>query len=269
MGGGAGRPGPPHLDRRPDGQRPAVPPLGGAAGHRARGPADRADHGDGRGDRPRGGPERLGRDGAAPRAGAVLLPDGRADERGRRRPGRGGRVAREPMGLAGDCAEAEACRGAWPDGGPGLGTAAAIGLAAITPFDIRPDERSVKEAIKRARLVPFGPAVRGPAPPGDAWSWTAEALAWSLAGGVAALALRESGRGAGRSVAGGAALVAALAAACEMAQVFVASRRVDATSVVLAAAGGFAGAAAAVLGRRRSRPPGPARPWSPGRSSWP
>ena len=30
-----------------------------------------------------------------------------------------------------------------------VGTAAAIGLAAITPFDIRPDERSVKEAIKR------------------------------------------------------------------------------------------------------------------------
>jgi VanZ family protein len=135
-----------------------------------------------------------------------------------------------------------------------VGTAAAIGLAAITPFDIRPDERSVKEAIKRARLVPFGPAIRGPAPPGDVWSWTAEALAWSLAGGVSALALRESGLGEGRSIAGGAALIAALAAACEMAQVFVGSRLVDATSVVLAAAGGAAGAAVAVLGRRR--PPG-------------
>ena len=48
------------------------------------------------------------------------------------------------------------------------------------------------------------------------------------------------------------ALVAALASACEMAQVFVASRRVDATSVVLAAAGGVAGAAYTVLGRRRA-----------------
>ena len=93
--------------------------------------------------------------------------------------------------------------------------------------------------------------------------------AWSLAGGVAALALRESGRGAGRSVAGGAALVAALAAACEMAQVLVASRRVDATSVVLAAGGGIAGAAYATRVATGPRPPGPPRPWSSGRPSWP
>ena len=98
--------------------------------------------------------------------------------------------------AAGAAAGWFAARIAWPSLAPRLrravasgpmaalaaGLTAAVVVAALSPFDLRLDERSVKAAVKRARVVPFGPAIRAPAPPGDPWSWAAEGLAWSLPG---------------------------------------------------------------------------------------
>ncbi len=47
---------------------------------------------------------------------------------------------------------------------------------------------------KTARLIPFGPSTGGPTPAAKACLWVAELLAWTLAGGVFALAARESRR---------------------------------------------------------------------------
>jgi len=132
-----------------------------------------------------------------------------------------------------------------------VGMTVAILVAAVSPFDLCLGQRPIKEAIKQARIIPFGPAIRASRPPDDPWSWAREALAWSLAGGIFTLALRESGRDVGQSIFGGMAIGVTLAGTCEMAQVFISSRRTDATSILFAAIGCAVGATCAALGRRR------------------
>ena len=74
-----------------------------------------------------------------------------------------------------------------------LATAAGLVFAGLAPFDVSLDVGDLKAAIARARPIPFGPPLRGPARPAEPWSWAGELLTWTLVGGLNLLAARESG----------------------------------------------------------------------------
>ena len=97
-------------------------------------------------------------------------------------------------------------------------------------------------ALKMARLIPFGPSAGGPTRAAKACLWFAELLAWTLAGGVFALAARESNRDGARAVGLVVALAACLSLAVEVMQIVIPGRDVDLTSVVLATFGSALGA---------------------------
>jgi len=152
-------------------------------------------------------------------------------------------------------------RRVWPAGLPKLtrfvaarpmatcALAAAIGLvfAGLSPFDVSIDLGELKAALKQARVIPFGPS---PAP--DPWAWVQEWLTWVLMGGLAVIALRETGRGGLRGFARAVVLCGGLAAFIEVAQLLIVSRRADMTSVVLALTGALAGAGTVTFSPRRS-----------------
>lgn len=137
-----------------------------------------------------------------------------------------------------------------------LAAGALIVVAGLAPFDVSIDLGSLKASLKSARPVPFGPALGGATPPADPWTWAREALTWALAGGLAVLALHESGTSGPRAIALAVALCGALSLAIEAAQLAIPARAADATSVVVALAGSLAGASAAA-----ARPGWTARRW--------
>lgn len=157
-------------------------------------------------------------------------------------------------------------RRVWPAGLPKLtrfvaarpmaacALAAAIGLvfAGLSPFDVSIDLGELKTALKQARVIPFGPLVRGPSPAPDPWAWVQEGLTWALMGGLAVIALRETGRGGLRGFAWAVVLCGGLAAFIEATQLLIVSRRADMTSVVLALTGALAGAGTVTFSPRRS-----------------
>jgi VanZ family protein len=97
-------------------------------------------------------------------------------------------------------------------------------------------------ALEMARLIPFGPSAGGPTPSTKTCLWVAELLAWTLAGGVFALAARESKRDGVRAVGPVVALAICLSLVVEVIQIVIPGRDVDLTSVLLAAVGSALGA---------------------------
>ena len=121
----------------------------------------------------------------------------------------------------------------------------------------------MKAAIARARPIPFGPPLRGPAPDYKPWSWAGELSSWTLAGGLFALAARESRRIGMVAIGWSVLFAGCVSMAIETVQILIPSREVDTTSVVLAVLGSALGAVACRAFGRQIRPPmdqsGPAR----------
>ena len=86
--------------------------------------------------------------------------------------------------------------------------------------------------------------MEGPGSPAKPWNWGAELLTWTLAGGLFAVAARESGRNGARAIGLAAAVAGGVCLAIETFQLLVPERDVDLTSVVLALLGSTIGAAA-------------------------
>ena len=110
-------------------------------------------------------------------------------------------------------------------------------LWAVAPFDFTLDVGDVKSSLKSLRLIPFGPPLRGAAPPLDPAKLLASLLAWIPIGGVFALTARN-GLLSRRTMAGA---VFGLAVAVELVQLLIASHATDATSVFLFCVGGAIG----------------------------
>lgn len=159
-------------------------------------------------------------------------------------------------------------RSAWPRWSPALGrwlrrdglgalaVATAVGFlfAAAAPFDLSLDVDALKVSAKYARPIPFGPTVQGELPPARPYDRASGLFAWSVAGGVFALALRRRRPGDAAPVLLAGALATAVAAAGESFQVVVQSRSTDSTTVLLAGLGGLLGAALATRLAPRGRP---------------
>jgi glycopeptide antibiotics resistance protein len=139
-----------------------------------------------------------------------------------------------------------------------LVTAGGLVVAGLSPFHLSMNVPAVEASLARSRPIPFGPPMRGASRPEKPWLWASELSAWVLAGGVFALAVRESGRSVGATLIQTTAFACGLSAAVEIIQVLIPSRDVDVTSVVLALVGSALGAGAVL----RS-PPHNARGWIP------
>jgi glycopeptide antibiotics resistance protein len=130
----------------------------------------------------------------------------------------------------------------YPLAGCAVATAVGLAFAGLSPFDVSLDVGDMKAAIMRARPIPFGPPLRGPAPEYKPWSWAVELSSWTLAGGLFALAAREL-RGSDMVAIGWSVLFAGcVSLAIETIQILIPSREVDMTSIVLAVLGSAAGA---------------------------
>ncbi len=123
-----------------------------------------------------------------------------------------------------------------------LATAGALVFAGLSPFDVSLDVGDLKAAVAKARPIPFGPPLRGSAPPAKPWSWAGELLSWTLVGGLFTLAARESGWYGGQAIGWAVALSGGVGLAIEALQIMIPSREIDMTSVMLALLGSAAGA---------------------------
>jgi glycopeptide antibiotics resistance protein len=144
----------------------------------------------------------------------------------------------------------------YPLAGCAIATALGLLFAGLVPFDVSLDVGDIKAALARSRPIPFGPPLRGPAPESKPWSWAGELLSWTLAGGLFALAARESRRRGKVAIGWSVLFAGGVSLAIETIQVAIPSREVDMTSVVLALLGSAAGAF--VVERSAG---GPARQW--------
>jgi VanZ family protein len=123
-----------------------------------------------------------------------------------------------------------------------LAVAAALVIAGLAPFDVTLKVADLNVAIKKARPIPFGPPLNGNAPTPKPWLWASELLTWTLAGGLFAMAARESGRSGKRALIRAVAGAVGLCVVIEALQVAIPSRDADMTSVVLALCGSALGA---------------------------
>jgi VanZ family protein len=123
-----------------------------------------------------------------------------------------------------------------------LTVTAGVLFAGLCPSYNKLGAKGVAGSLTMARLIPFGPSLGGPTPAAKAFLWGAELLTCVLAGGLFALAARESGhRGAGAIVAV-VAVCSGLSLVIEALQILIPGRDVDLTSVVLALFGSAVGA---------------------------
>jgi glycopeptide antibiotics resistance protein len=123
-----------------------------------------------------------------------------------------------------------------------VATAAGLTVLGLVPFDVSLGLDALKAAIKRARLIPFGPPVSGFGEPAKPWSWAEELLMWTIPGALFALAAREAHQHRTRAIFSAAMAAGSLSSAIELIQVANPSREVDATSVVMALFGSTLGA---------------------------
>jgi VanZ family protein len=139
-----------------------------------------------------------------------------------------------------------------------VATAAGFALAGVAPFHIDLTKDGMEAAVGRFRPVPFGPSLKSLSSPAKPWLWAAELLAWILAGGVFAMAARESRRERARLYLESVGCALGVSIAIESLQFLIPGRDVDMTSIVLALVGSAIGATAVV----RSAP-GSLRGWIP------
>ncbi len=130
-------------------------------------------------------------------------------------------------------------------------TGAGFVLAGLAPYDVNLSGGSVAAALAKWRPVPFGPPLTGPSLPAKPCLWGAELLAWTLAGGVLAMAEREALRRGGRAFFEAVGSCVGLCAAIETLQLLIPRRDVDMTSPVLALVGSAIGAAAVLRSAAR------------------
>jgi len=130
-----------------------------------------------------------------------------------------------------------------PMTGCALATAAALMIAGVLQLHVNLAPVELKGALKAARPIPIGPPLWGLAPPPKTWSRAGELLVWVLAGGLFALAARESGRRGLGAIRWACGLAGGLSLAILAFQVAIPGREVDMTSVALALAGSALGAA--------------------------
>ncbi len=130
-------------------------------------------------------------------------------------------------------------------------TAVVLFFAGLSPFGFNPSPHDVKEKIAAAQWIPFGRPAIEPLRSAKPLYWAAELLTWTLAGGLFALAARESRlRTRGAATIGCVVGVSVLLSlAIETSQLLIPARDVDATSIVLALLGSASGAAVVVLSR--------------------
>jgi glycopeptide antibiotics resistance protein len=133
-----------------------------------------------------------------------------------------------------------------------LAATAGLVLAGLSPFDVSINPGDLWAAVKQARPIPFGPALGGTPAQVEPWSWAQEGLSWMLAGGLFAMALREAGKRGVPALATTAALCGGLALMIEVAQLAIAGRVADMTSVIFALIGSAAGAAVVSWSSRRT-----------------
>ena len=131
-----------------------------------------------------------------------------------------------------------------------LATCAMLLLAGLSPFGFKPGLADVKAAFESAHWIPLVRPAAEPARSAKPLNWGAELLTWTLAGGLFAIAAREARvRGAGATIGWVMAAAVVLSLAIETCQLAVPARDVDATSIMLAAAGSALGAAVLVWRR--------------------
>lgn len=125
--------------------------------------------------------------------------------------------------------------------------------AGLSPFRFKPGVRDVRGALRAAQLVPFKLPPEGRVRSAKPLNWAAELLTWTLAGGLLALAARESRQSSVRAAAGIVGVAFGLSLAIETVQLAIPGRDVDLSSVVLAVLGSFTGMT--VVERTRNQDP--------------
>jgi VanZ family protein len=125
--------------------------------------------------------------------------------------------------------------------------------AGLSPFGFKPRVRDVKAALVAARFVPFTLPAQARVRDAKPLNWAAELLTWLLAGGLFALAARESRQSTARGVGWAVAVAFGLSLTIEIVQLAIPDRDVDLSSVVIALVGSFTGAI--VVERARNRDP--------------
>jgi glycopeptide antibiotics resistance protein len=125
--------------------------------------------------------------------------------------------------------------------------------AGLSPFRFKPGMRDVRHALRAAGLVPFKLPPEGRVRSAKPFNWAAELLTWTLAGGLLALAARESRQSFAPAVAWAVAVAFGLSSAIEAVQLAIPGRDVDVSSVVIAVLGSLAGAI--VVERTESQDP--------------
>jgi glycopeptide antibiotics resistance protein len=115
-------------------------------------------------------------------------------------------------------------------------------IAGLSPFRFKPGSRDVKTSLRAAQLVPFRLPAESRVRSMKPLNWAAELLTWILAGGLFALAARESRQTSARVVGCALAVGFGLSLAIEILQLAVPDRDVDLTSVVMATLGVILGA---------------------------
>ena len=130
-------------------------------------------------------------------------------------------------------------------------TAGVLLLSGLSPFGFKPSPHDLKAAFAAVQWVPFGPPAAESLRPTKPLYWAAELLTWTLAGGLFALAARESRFRAAGAIGWAVGVSLLLSLAIEASQLAIPTRDVDATSIVLALFGSASGAAVVVLSRER------------------
>jgi glycopeptide antibiotics resistance protein len=126
-------------------------------------------------------------------------------------------------------------------------------LAGITPFRVRLRPDDLKQAIRDARLVPFGPTTARPDPRSSPWIWVRELCTWILVGGLFVAAAREAGRHETHAKVIATAAAAGLSLVIQVLHMLIREREFDMTFVLCAIVGSALGAA--LFARRTSEQP--------------
>jgi glycopeptide antibiotics resistance protein len=115
-------------------------------------------------------------------------------------------------------------------------------IAGLSPFRFKPAARDLKASLRAAQLVPFGLPTETRVRSTKPLNWATELLMWTLAGGLFALAARESQQSSARVIGWAVAVAFGLSFAIEALQLAVPDRDVDISSVVIATLGATLGA---------------------------
>jgi glycopeptide antibiotics resistance protein len=124
--------------------------------------------------------------------------------------------------------------------------AALVGLSAagLAPSKVGSASGDTGASMGPERPMPLDAAVSEPAPSARPWLWAEEGLAWTLAGGLVTLALKERGWSGSRAIASAVALCGTLGLAIASSALLIPGGTVDPTSVLFKLIGSAAGATA-------------------------